>query len=243
MGEELRCPACAESERLTGAEVDDHIEVTCGTCGPRWLRGSPRCRTCGGDEVVTRLGLMTRHPRGNQLAVVGHREVPLCPRCDAEALGKGGRLVPDGYVSRFVFGPDTPRTAPAQRRAPPPTATSSPHARAQAPRPSGEQPRQPEPTPRADAPTVRQAVESFLRSEPAADALTMVMLGQRLGPATRLRALDDPDVQERLAAWFGNTCDAHPEGRRTAAGVALLAAFDHWRDQGWLATDPVGFLR
>lgn len=250
MIEELRCPACAESEHLTGAEVADDIEVTCGTCGHRWLRGSPRCRTCGGDEVVTRVGLMTRHPRGNQLAVVGHREVPLCPRCDAEALREGGRLAPEGYVSRFVFGPDAPRPVrPAQRNAEPsaptrPTRTPSlPRVRPRAPRPAGDQPRQVEPAPRADAPTVRQAIEAFLRSEPAADALTMVMLGQHLGPATRLRALDDPAAQERLAAWFRTTWEVQPDGRRSAAGAALLAAFDHWRDHGWLATDPVGFLR
>ena len=247
MSEELRCPVCGESERLTGAELADDIEVTCGACGHRWLRGSPRCRACGGDEVVTRVGLMTRHPRGNQLAVVGHREVPLCPRCDAEALREGERIVPEGYVSRFVFGRDTPRpTRPAQRGAQPPAATrtpSPPRTRPRDPRPAGGQPRQTTSAPRSDAPTVRQAIETFLRSEPAADALTMVMLGQHLGPATRLRTLDEPAAKEELASWFGATWDVQPEGRRTAAGAALLAAVDHWRGHGWLATDPVDFLR
>ena len=90
---------------------------------------------------------------------------------------------------------------------------------------------------------MRQAIETFLRSDPTADALTMVMLGQHLGPATRLGTLDDPAAQESLAAWFRATWGAQPEGRRAAAGAAVVAAVDHWRGHGWLASDPVGFLR
>lgn len=246
MSGEMRCPSCGESERLLGARLGGDIEVTCGACDHRWLRGSLRCRLCGGEEVVTRLRLMTRHPRGNQLAVVGHREVPLCPRCDVEAVEGGGRLVPEGYVSRFLFGRDEPRPVRPTKQRPQasrPPASSRGSGEPRAPRPDAVSSQEAEPTTRAGAPTVRQAVEDFLRSVPAADAVTMVMLGQHLGPATRLDTLGDASAQERLESWFSATWGTRPNGRRAAAAAAVLAAVDHWREQGWLSGDPVGFLR
>lgn len=250
MSGEMRCPSCGESERLAGTRLGSDIEVTCGSCDHRWLRGSPRCRACGGEDVVTRLRLMTRHPRGNQLAVVGHREVPLCPRCDVEVVDEGGRLVPEGYVSRFLFGVDDPRpvrptrhTTPASR---PATRGSDPRS-ARAPRtpPRATPPpsKEPGPSTRPGAPTVRQAIEAFLSSVPAADAFTMVMLGQHLGPATRLDALTDRSAQESLQSWFTATWGGQPDARRAVAAAAVLAAVDHWREQGWLSDDPVGWLR
>jgi hypothetical protein len=116
MAEAMRCPSCGETERLAGTPVAGDIEVSCQACGHQWLRGSPRCRGCGGGDVVTKLRLMTRHPRGNQLAVVGHRQVPLCPRCDADVVqGGDGRLVPEGYVSRRPSGSAAPRLSTSAR--------------------------------------------------------------------------------------------------------------------------------
>jgi hypothetical protein len=258
MSGELRCPSCGESERLAGTRADDDIEVTCQTCGHRWLRGSPRCRACGGDEVVTGMRLMTRQPRGNQLAVVGHREVPLCPRCDAEALRDGGRLVPEGYVSRFLFGRDDPRPVQPARRSTKASAPGGPRSEV----PSGSSPapssgsssaRTPHATPQPSkdaepaapvrVPTVRQAIESFLEATPSAEPLTMVMLGRHLGPSARLEELDHPGKQQQLERWFSTTWGTRPDDRRAAAAASLTGAVDHWREQGWLSGDPAGFLR
>jgi hypothetical protein len=79
---ELSCPGCGESEHLVGRRTRDGIEVTCETCGARWDRGAVRCRSCGGAASVTARQRMTRQPRGTLLAVVGMREVTLCPDCD-----------------------------------------------------------------------------------------------------------------------------------------------------------------
>lgn len=245
------CPACGETERLSGSPAADDIEVSCQVCGHRWMRGSPRCRACGGEEAVHRLQLMTRHPRGNQLAVVGHREVPLCPRCDAEVLETAGdsRVVPEGHVSRFVFGRDEPRpvpstpsplrSAPNRARTAPPVAPARPESSrpATADRPPGG------PPPHAAPPTVRQAIDAFLSASPDADALTMVMLGRHLGPSTRLQELDEPAVSTALQQWFRTSWgDRHSE-RRAAAAAAVVAAVDHWRAQGWVQADLAGFLR
>ena len=50
-----------------------------------WMRGAPRCKACGGSDLVTALQCMGRTPRGNQRAVVGRREISLCVSCDAQA--------------------------------------------------------------------------------------------------------------------------------------------------------------
>lgn len=131
-----QCPSCGERDRLTGQGVDGEIELACRACGHRWMRGQRRCRGCGGvEQVLARRG-MTTYPRGNQLAVVGMRDVPLCPSCDSEALAGLGddRLLDDSYRSRFVSGPGvadqtaTPRTAPPSTATPrtAPTRTSPP---------------------------------------------------------------------------------------------------------------------
>lgn len=252
MGGGMRCPSCGESERLVGTQVADDIEVTCQSCGHRWMRGRPRCRGCGGEAAVRKLQLMTRHPRGNQLAVVGHREVPLCPHCDREILGgdSESRTIPEGYVSRFVFGPDDhrPSAAAAGPKTPATAASRTPPAAAPArpgvpPRPATSQARaRPERTP--DPPTVRQAIDAFMKATPDVDALTMLMLGRHLGPATRLRELEKPARVTALQQWFAATWGDHrTEPRAAAAGAALIEAVDHWRGQGWLDADPVGFLR
>ena len=101
--------------------TDDGIEITCGRCGGSWARGTPRCKGCGGEDGVAQRQVMTRTPRGNQRAVVGHREVTLCPVCDARALDASRSApLPESYVSVFLFGRDAraSSTPPAPRPSP-----------------------------------------------------------------------------------------------------------------------------
>jgi hypothetical protein len=233
---------------LSGTPVDDDIEVSCLACGHRWMRGGPVCRTCGGEENVSRLQLMTRQPRGNQLAVVGHRAVSLCPRCDVGALqGGDGRTIPEGYVSKFLFGAaDRPVVAPSPPRPPAADADTPPAVPPRAPAQSPGSTRQPEPPRRprtAAAPTVRQAIDAFMAATPDADPLTMLMLGRHLGPATRLRELDAPASVATLEQWFEASWCSQPAERRATAAAALRAAVDHWQGQGWLSEDLAAFLR
>lgn len=251
-----RCPACGENERLRGRAVGADIEVTCETCGAQWLRGAARCNACGRADVVTRPQVMTRHPRGNQLAIVGRRDLPLCPACDADAIAgseTGNRPVPETYVSAFLFGRDVRRDVPRE-----PARTTEPRGASDAPaglRPGPSAPAtpptstpHPEPSRPTEQglsrPTVRQAIEAYLSADPDdADSLAMLFLGQHLGPASRLDSLDRSRTAESLLRWFDATWDTRQDERRRAAAAAITGAVDHWIAQGWLSEDLAAGLR
>ncbi len=245
----IECPTCGESEDLSGSPAADDIEITCGACGAVWRRGDPRCKGCGAPGGVPRRQVMTRTPRGNQVAVVGHREVVLCRSCDADVVAESSSApVPEGYVSVFLFGRDLPetRTAAAEPR-PAVTPAPAPAARAQA-RPTTSKRAEPPPPPdtrhpappRALAePTARQAIEAHLEADAGADSLTMLMLGRHLGPSRRIRDLDQRAEQERLRRWFDETWSQADPGRREAARAALADALTLWRARGWLRPDTL----
>jgi hypothetical protein len=240
------CPQCGETDELTGRATDHGIEVVCGRCQAAWLRGTPRCRACGGAESVTRRQVMARHPRGNQLAIIGRREVMLCPRCDAEVLGRDPQaIVPEDYVSRFLFGTPTPtpqrpmaepaEPTPHDAAAPHSTTPSAPgattHSAAPSPKPAAAAPTATAAPQRV--PTVREAIAAFLAEQPHSNSLAMVMLGQHLGPARRLDDLGSGAV-EQLAAWIDDTWGAQPEAQQGDIRAAVDAAIAFWRRQGWL---------
>ena len=227
------CPTCGETEDLSGRPAADDIEVTCGSCGGSWLRGDPRCKGCGALGGIPQRQVMTRTPRGNQVAVVGHREVVLCPSCDAGAvIAAAATPVPEGYVSVFLFGLQVP-TDPTPRAPEPATPRPAPSTSSAPPQPVPPATGPSSPAPLRD-PTVRQAIEAHLTAEPGGDSLTMLMLGRHLGPARRVRSLDDPAEQQRLQEWFDRTWSTRDPGRRDAARTALADALEHWRGRGWI---------
>ncbi|GAB2731475.1 hypothetical protein [Nocardioides pakistanensis] len=263
-----QCPACGEDERLRGRTSGDDIEVTCEACGAQWLRGATRCNSCARADVVVRPQVMTRQPRGNQLAIVGRRDLPLCPVCDADAIAEslgGNRPVPETYVSVFLFGRDVPRHLPRKPapaagtnsvdNAPAEGGTRAPLAASTTPTPKAEKkpparrpgPARPEPLPakeqRLNRPTARQAIEAYLSAHPEADSLAMLLLGQHLGPASRLETLDGPGTADSLRRWFDATWDARQDERRRTAAAAITRAMEYWRAQGWLTEDPAAGLR
>lgn len=101
MSHEIACPGCGEREELRGEPVEDGIRILCETCGAGWLRGTdPACATCGGDDLMFRPRAITQYSRGTQLSLVGWQNVPMCVRCDAEALERStasGAPVPAHY--------------------------------------------------------------------------------------------------------------------------------------------------
>jgi hypothetical protein len=264
-----QCPACGEDQRLRGRPSGDDIAVTCETCGAQWLRGATQCNSCGRTDAVVRPQVMTRHPRGNQLAIVGRRELPLCPDCDADAIaesGAGNRPVPESYVSVFLLGRVVPHhlhatPAPAsnagdaheasaedETKASVTAAPTRPTPKPKKTSPATRQgPPRSEPTPRQEQgltrPTVRQGIEAYLAAHPDADSLAMLFLGQHLGPAIRLEALDRPGAADSLVHWFDATWDSRQDKRRRAAAAAITAAVDHWLAHGWLTEDLAARLR
>ena len=87
----IECPGCGEDEDLAGVRQgesgDETITVTCGRCGLVWDRDlTPRCPTCGSDDVRAALRSIVDKSRGTQLSIQAMRVVHLCPTCDAERL-------------------------------------------------------------------------------------------------------------------------------------------------------------
>lgn len=262
--DETTCPRCGETDDLRGLNIPEtaprdggngspaSIRVHCGACGLDFPRPLSRCRSCGGRDVTTRRQLMTRHPRGTLLAVTGTREVRLCPRCDEAVIDPDRETpVPERYLSRFAHGAEkaavltadsVPETSAASRarrarRQPEPTrvvVTSPPVS-------------PPAPAPRASQdPTVREAVAQLLLHSGGAEehtghALVMVLLGQELGPSTRMSALDQPETAARLRAWVTGLAGGPvpPE----AAPSALRSFADLCRDRGWVTQDLAAELR
>lgn len=83
----------------------------------------------------------------------------------------------------------------------------------------------PSPRPVTD-PTVRQAITLFLEASDSADATAMLLLGQQLGPGTRLGTVD---TSESLNAWLERTYPPGSEGHTT-----IRDALEDWRRRGWL---------
>ncbi|MFQ5553901.1 MAG: hypothetical protein ACE5GC_00860 [Acidimicrobiia bacterium] len=93
---DVRCPTCGERESLRGTRSEDRIDLVCDGCGHTWRRSlSPRCPTCGGEDIQTVPLAILERGRGTQLSVVGTRPIDLCSTCDAPALGRYHRNLPN----------------------------------------------------------------------------------------------------------------------------------------------------
>ncbi|WP_165985213.1 hypothetical protein [Streptomyces sp. YIM 98790] len=259
MASALRCPSCDEQEDLTGTPRGEDILVTCGVCGAQWLRGGLRCATCGRADLVERPQAMTRYSRGTQLSIIGWRQLPLCPHCDAQALQaslEGNQPVPASYVAAALHpGQDTRPAAarPPQWKpepalppvSPPPPTAAPPSAsdRKAPPRTRRSLPPQPKADP-ATVPTVRQAIQAFLtQASGDVDHTAMLLLGTHLGSAARLSVLDEADAAQNLAAWFARVWQDRDAQAAQRSRETLCRAADFWGAHGWLTSDPAARLR
>ena len=93
---EVMCPSCGETERLSGSSYGQTIRILCEACGRIWERDpSPRCRSCGGDDLQEVVEAVVEKGRGTQLSVVGTRVVHLCRSCDRVVLERYNRNRPN----------------------------------------------------------------------------------------------------------------------------------------------------
>lgn len=87
MALDIACPVCGETEDLAGSRGDDHITITCGTCGQSWERPTkPACPQCAGSDLQAVPFAIVEKSRGTQLSVVGIRIAHLCSICDTDAI-------------------------------------------------------------------------------------------------------------------------------------------------------------
>lgn len=83
----VSCDSCGETDKLSGVRADDHIDLTCGSCGNEWVRPLyPVCPTCRGTDLQTVPLAIIEKSRGTQLSILGTRPVSLCSKCDAAVL-------------------------------------------------------------------------------------------------------------------------------------------------------------
>ena len=87
MALDISCPLCGETEDLSGVPTGELIRITCGSCSSEWDRGpTPRCPTCGTDEVRPAVQAMVEKSRGTQLSIQTLIVIHLCPTCDPARL-------------------------------------------------------------------------------------------------------------------------------------------------------------
>lgn len=87
MAIEVACPACGETDDLTGSRDTESISLSCRSCGMEWDRSLARtCDTCGGDDIQTVPLAILEKSRGTQLSMVGTRGIHLCSVCDSDVL-------------------------------------------------------------------------------------------------------------------------------------------------------------
>lgn len=244
------CPTCGETAALTGHPAGTDIEITCEACETRFLRGERQCESCGSSGAVEAEQRMTRHPRGNMLAVVGVRSVPLCPTCDSDVLADAlaeRRPVPEAYVSRFLYG-QVEEFRPVRKvpqRPAGPRATRLGAGRVTRPSEPTRPAVGPEEPPRLADPTVRQATEQFLlQADHPVDSVALVILGSFLGPSARVSSLESARTRTAVGGWFEGRWGSRSAraGRETAREtVVSLAAY--WQCQGWMSSDLAEGLR
>lgn len=81
---------------MTGSRSGDVISLVCDVCGQVWDRDpSPRCGSCGGDDLQAVVLAIVEKSRGTQLSVVGTRIVHLCRSCDEAVLERYNRNRPN----------------------------------------------------------------------------------------------------------------------------------------------------
>lgn len=87
--DDLICPRCGEDENLRGEKRDEGIVVRCEECNTEWERDfTPRCSTCGSEDVRLAFQVLVEKSRGTQLSMQSLRRVYLCPHCDTERLAE-----------------------------------------------------------------------------------------------------------------------------------------------------------
>lgn len=232
MVDNIECRACGEKEDIDGTAEDGGIRLHCQRCDARWLRGAPTCRTCGGSEAIVAQQAVTRLPRGSLRAIVGMREVPLCPACDAVVLTTVARNhhVPEDYLSQFLRRPPTECEPARATPTPPPFVTSPPPRAAQ--RATPEAASSAPARPAREDPAVHMAIARYLTHAGSAgspaDPVTLIQLGTFLGPSTRLSRVDVDAFPE----WVERTWPSAGARQRVLATVRSILAY--WTDQHWL---------
>ena len=95
--DDLTCDTCGTDDHLRGERDGDVIHITCDACGDSWDRPlTPRCPTCGAEDLVVEKRPWIDKSRGTQLSIVGMTKVHLCRICDADEISREWRHIRPG---------------------------------------------------------------------------------------------------------------------------------------------------
>ena len=233
------CPACGETEQIVGTPHEGDIKLSCQRCGQSWLRGGRRCRGCGGTALVRLPQVMSRTPRGNQLAFIGAREIDLCPECDGTAVTESttsNRPIAESYHSIYLLGPPT-ATPIAPSIPSPPAPKAGPATRGSERNRSGHRQQRtsaPAASPSTAPARVNEALTALTNDE-GVDVMVLVLLGRLLGTTTPLATLDSPHTAPRIAEWYQTTFARSPKAE--AARLTIQTIASRWRQKGWVTED------
>lgn len=95
--DELTCATCGTDDHLRGEPEGSGIVITCGGCDATWRRDlTPRCPTCGDDDLLAEKLPVIDKSRGSQLSIVGLTTRYLCRTCDRHEIDRQWRHIPPG---------------------------------------------------------------------------------------------------------------------------------------------------
>ena len=97
---EIACPACGETDDLSGERDGDLIRIRCASCDAVWHRDPERrCPRCQAGDLYAAPVAVVEKSRGTQLSIVSTRSVHLCWSCDRDLIDaqrrSGTALMPD----------------------------------------------------------------------------------------------------------------------------------------------------
>lgn len=100
----IACPHCGEDEELepVGRSDDCSVELSCGSCGHRWVRDTVRrCRLCGSTDLRYTPRPLWEKGRGDQRTPAGKRDAYACWSCGGRDVTSSNPVAVEGN------GPDS----------------------------------------------------------------------------------------------------------------------------------------
>jgi integrase len=97
---------------------------------------------------------------------------------------------------------------------------------------------------RPDERTVTASIDAYLDNADLAPGskrnytYTLRALAKLLGQTTPVHTLDDPDVPDRLSSWINDMWGDKQSATFNRNIDAIRSAFNYWKKQGWIATNP-----
>jgi len=78
---QITCPNCGERENHRAERVEGKPQITCLSCGHRWIRDPYDCPECGQRALKPIRKALYQKARGTQQSIIGFRIAKECANC------------------------------------------------------------------------------------------------------------------------------------------------------------------